>query len=93
MNTKIESILICMGIVVITYLIAYYQTFRKRRTLNRNLLIFAIIKYRTECYMNDIEPAFNVDCIIEAPPWKASYKYMLPKEFYPIIKPYMEALL
>lgn len=56
------------------------------------MLVSAIFRYRTQCYMTGVEPGFDLDCIGRMPWWSLRWKHMIPEEIYEEIKPIMDEL-
>lgn len=56
------------------------------------MLVSAVFRYRTQCYITGIEPGFDIDIIGRLPWWSLHWKHMIPKEYYYLVKSYMDDL-
>lgn len=82
--------LLCIVVAAAIFLLL--EAHNSYEAILKQMLVTAIFRYRTDCYMKGYEPAFDLDVIQKQPWWALSYKHMLPLECYTIIKPYMEEL-
>lgn len=77
-------------VLIICLCLLAFAVNRMKNELYHQMLISAIFRYRTDCYLNDTVPAFDLDIIGSLPYSCFHWKHMIPKEYYETLKPFMD---
>lgn len=89
---SIFEIICCYTLLLAAFILLYYTVNKRYDVKYYEMLVSAIFRYRTQCYLENIEPGFDLDVISELPIWRFHWKYMIPEDYYEILKPFMDDL-